>query len=99
MRLLFFLSLVGVALAFSSIRVTRRRTAQLGVPTKPVFRPNGLPAPLWSRLEDLEDFGKDDNGEQMVILAGDENDEFPEEMMADIEAGKPSQLMVMKQVN
>jgi hypothetical protein len=97
MRLLFSLALLmGAALAFPSISVTPRRTVELCAPTKPSCRASGLSTPLWIKLEDS---GEDDDGEQMVILAGDENDEFPEEMMEDIEAGKPSELMVMKQVN
>jgi hypothetical protein len=99
MRLLFpLVILMGTALAFPSIRVTPRRTAQLCAPTKPC-RPSGLSSPLWIKIEGFGDEdGDDDDGEQMVILAGDENDEFPEEMMESIEAGKPSELMVMKQV-
>jgi hypothetical protein len=101
MRLPFSLALLtGAALAFPSIRVTPRRTAQLCAPTKPSFRSNGLSSPLWIKIEGFGDEeGDNDDGEQMVILAGDENDEFPEEMMESIEAGKPSELMVMKQVN
>lgn len=98
MRLLFSLValLTGVALAFPSIRVTPRRTAQLCAPT----RPSKLSNPLWIKVPGFGDEdGDDDDGEQMVILAGDESDEFPEEMMGDIEAGKPSEMMVMKQVN
>jgi hypothetical protein len=102
MRLLFSLALLmGAALAFPSGIVTPRRTVQLCAPTKPSCRPSSLSTPLWIKLEGFgdEEGDDDDGGEQMVILAGDENDEFPEEMMEGIEAGKPSELMVMKQVN
>jgi hypothetical protein len=98
MRLLLSLALLtGAALAFPSIRVTPSRTAQLCTPTKPSCRPSGLSTPLFIKLWGSEE--EDDDEEQMVILAGDEDAEFPEEMMGDIEAGKPSELMVMKQVN
>jgi len=101
--LLLSLALLVVTSAFrpasSSRRVSSVSTTTTNTPDYPLgWARSAIPTTaLWSKLDDMLPDADDDDS-TVVILTGSEGAEFPEEMMKDIEEGKPSEWMVMQQV-